>query len=306
MAQDALWNTDHPDSVRPLLNSYKYVAIKDGKIAATGNSHDLIAGDTVTVLYTGTDAAPSGWNVTTYDADGKSTVTFVGGNKISLTASSVLTPFVDPDMITFENLDLGKLPVDSGNKATYSQNDARRLHGSTNGNIAEVVSYNNGNKGLKVDGGKYLWMYAKNYNVETHNVSLLEFDLNTLSMSESGVEAFYFRNPSFGATDVFKLEIRQYGTGLAFRISGNAIGTSSYTNFTSDVVGSFHIKLEFYWLKGALKLTIDGKEVFNGIVSSSTVAIERNYYVPNANNDVILDNIKQVSTYVDPSEFNLE
>ena len=312
-AQDALWNTENTDSQRTLLNTYKYVAVKDGKITSTGNSHDLIDGYTVTVSYTGSGSDPTGWNVTTYDAEGKATVATVNGNVIPLSTSAVIAPYVDPDVITFEDVAIGALPLDGSNKVTYSQNGTTRLWGNTTGEIASVVNVN-GNKGL--DSSSNLWLYAKNYNDSTHNVSLLQMDVICNEMNTAGngtSEQLSFRVG--GSAFVIGVEWRYYPylDGFALKITNGQTGTASvtyseWTVFAKGVTStSFNLKIEYLWAKGALKVSIDDNVYYNGLIDVSGTKVDRvNYYSQSANPSVIIDNIKQVSTYVDPSEFNLE
>ena len=311
MAQDALWNVENPDSQRTLLNSLKYVAVKDGKIVATGNSHDLIAGDSVTVAYTGTGTAPSGWTVTTYDANGKATAVNVDGNNIPLTASAVLTPYVDPDVITFEDLSTGYyLPVDSDNKVIYSQNGASRMWGNSKGEIAQVVEYD-GNKGLDLSSS--LWLYPKNYDDETHNVSLLQMDINCVSMNETGSgssEKLSFRVSD--GTDAFKFVVEwryyPYFDGFVIKVT-DSVASQTVCNWTVIAEGvtsaKFNLKIEYLWADGALRVSVDDDVIYNGVISTYGNKVQRvNYEPASLNPNVIIDNIKQTTIYVDPAEFN--
>lgn len=309
-AQDALWNADNPGAQRTLLNSYKYVAVKDGMIASTENSHDLISGDSVTVVYTGNDAVPSGWNVTTYDAEGKATTVNVIGNKITLTASAVLTPYIDPDMISFESFEVGNLPLDSDNKVTYTQNGQRRLWGNTTGEIAKVVDYN-GNKGIDVTGN--LWLYSKNYNDETHNVSLLQMDVICNEMNTSGngaSEKLSFRVG--GSAFVLCVEWRYYPylDGFALKVTNAQTGANAATYCDWVVIAkgvtstSFNLKIEYLWSTGAVKVTVDDHVYYNGIIDVSGTKVDRvNYESQASNPSVIIDNIKQNTIYADPADF---
>ncbi len=306
--QDALWNAENVGAERKLLNTYNYVYVADGEIVESGNAHDLIAGDTVTVAYTGTDSSHVGWKVTTFDASGNANTSFVYGDTIALSDSSVITPCFDLDVITFEEFNDGdSLERDSENKVSYVQNGTQRIWGGGTGSTAIIKQGRDGDKGMLPTG--FMWLYPKNYEAADHNVSLLELDFDCEKLVAGKSEKFYFRTGN-GTTEQFILEWRYYDSkeGVRFRITDEVdfskdISWISMGLDKDDTSPRFKLKIEYLWSTGSLRISVDNNVILSTCISASATPIFRINYEVNINNTVILDNIRQTTIYADPTGF---
>jgi len=239
-------------------------------------------------------------NVTTAD---------VIGNTVPVTANSILTPFVDPNIITFEDLELG---------STFAQNaritgaNGAYLYQSSSAGALTVVEDYDGDKAVQPQSGAYIWLYSGNENTDTYNTSILDADINFTSTTFYQRDSYQVRVGTGGTTQ-FTAEwgwIYNDGDGsnaeFAIRVNDSIAGTNSgwiKMGVTGTSTPKFNLKIEYVWTTGQIRVTVDGNVIYNDIISASTTPIFRTYYISNASNTVVLDNIKALNTYVDPTGF---
>ena len=124
-AEEVLWNYNNPGNERVLTNTKTYVYAEDGYVAGTTGSAGYVSG-TANLTYTGAAKGQIGWYVETVSG-----LELVFGNIITLTESAKITPFINENIMTFEDATLGaglfsewvgeKDITDSKGKPAYSK-----------------------------------------------------------------------------------------------------------------------------------------------------------------------------------------
>ena len=313
-AQQALWNdkAENAENQRALLTDRCYVYVANGGTIAGAKEAILDAAGNVTITPDGTVAGIVGWNVTSYDLAGNKTETVVMGDTVAISANSVLTPYVDLAYITFEDMALGTEYV--VNDKFYAAEGGGYVIVNNKG-PATIVTDSDGDKAITQTPGSYYWFYAGNRNTDTYNVSTIEFDVDFRDVTLNGenigwAEQLQIRTKGASEVQQFNVEFRYYGEsyGYVFRIVDKVDNTKSTTQIktglgTESMLEKFTLKVEYMWSTGAIRVSVDGNVVYNGMISAADGPINRNYYINNTGNVVVLDNIKSINDYVDPTGF---
>lgn len=304
--QDALWNADHEADARTLLNTYKYVCVSEGVLAGTVATSALVLDDVITLSYTGTDSANLGWNVKYIDDSGNVVTDVVIGNVIPLTGSVAITPYSDPNLITFESFTAGDVfEKDSRDIVIYKQNDIQRLWGGNTSATATIVKNRYDSNGVLITG--FMWLYPVVN--EGSNLAVLDMDVDCQKLVAGKGEKLYFRT---GSPQPFTIEWRYYDstTGMVIKVTDNLNGSNT-TGWIpmgidlDDTTPYFNLKIEYLWSTGALKISVNNNTVINKTVSSEN-AVNRVNMEANVNNIIIYDNISQYNIYVDPDKFGAQ
>lgn len=308
-AQQALWN-DVEDTDRTLITERSYVYSAYATINESGARELLLPAKNGEVTLTKNAEYPAeaiGWTVTTYNADGTTTVTdYEKTDTVSISGHSVITPYIKSG-ITFENATLGQ-----------------QYNGSADTNIIENVIYKKAltdyslgayvsieNDPLAEEGAvnKVLHFYANNTGSDGGNTGadvkvvdkedgancyVVEFDVLLLNVDTSSNVQMQMVNSS--GTPFF-------GFGL-YAIAGETEAMpqkcgSSWVNVGSDkkaVNVWTNIRIEFYPDVDNAKIWF-GDDMIAGAAAGSPANDDSNFALwrfstaSNSNVDMYVDNV---------------
>ena len=160
-AQKVLYNnaTPAPETPKTLVTELGFV-YGDG-LLVNGKDYVLVKkGESVELVYSGTDGATFGWNVTTYGENG-ATTSFHIGNTMNVTASAIVEPYVisgTPSVIDFNGEDYTKTDIMNGETKIYDSYNFGRVYNvfrdaqtnTTGLNKVELISQSANDKALHI------------------------------------------------------------------------------------------------------------------------------------------------------------
>ncbi len=306
MAQQSLYNDKLTDgeTARVLVTDRSYVYATVATINGTAAKELLLPGKTGEVTLTATADAPTGitgWTVTTYAEDGTATTTNVMSNTVAITGHTVITPYVDPDILTFEGLSGETLA------APYSQNGVERITKPVATVLTLVTA--DGNTALKPNSYWRLWPSDDTSDLTGKNATVLEFEWNITESIYNKDSYISWKNSN--NVEVFDLRFRDYENtddGYLYFKLYDRLGNGSFTAYQKFIAEENHavkftLKLEYLW-SGKLKVSINGETYGVYDVGSTDYAMKEAYFVmADSAATYTIDNIKYKNTYIDPTTF---
>ncbi|MBQ8583594.1 MAG: hypothetical protein IJ488_03175 [Clostridia bacterium] len=301
-AQQALWN-DVEDTDRTLITERSYVYSAYATINESGARELLLPAKNGNVTLTKNADYPAeaiGWTVTTYNADGTTTVTeYKDTNTVSISGHSVITP-LEQRIINFENASVGAVTgidgltstaIDAASSVSIAidpkNSDNKAIFIDANGS---APSYDGGNVSVKVtpiDGGVNANCYVVDFDI---------LMINPVNSNNSPVQ-FWFYNSSGNKFTGVGLKYMYQSDNVSI-VKTNTAGTDTAGTYdTGKTYGEWmNVRLEYYSVEGIVEMWYGDKyqgytnAVITGADASSFGFIQF-YTAGECGMDVYIDNI---------------
>jgi len=285
-AQNLFKNFENGENVTLVTNRY-YAYVQDGTING-GDSSELFdpsVSASATLAYTGNGADFSGWNVTTYNSDGLSTVQVGPTATVALTGHTVITPAYLTTLTEGENFDdLTTLKGDGTDSdvkfgiGTFTTSDGSVVEGDEIKIVKDPTGRDN-NVLMFKDGStsnySSIWISVKSANGKATN-GISTFETKLYVPKSEILSAGALAQPQYGASSGGRLcyenlVISDDKSYMYFDLD-NTDGAETTGNITTD---AWHtLRLEFYnYASGAgtpiIKIYVDN--LYAGYTEVTTV-----------------------------------
>ena len=297
-AQVSLWNDKNGDDAQRIpVTDRIYAYAPEATINGADSDVILDKAGSVTLAYTGSASGVVGWTVATYDAQGNKTEKVVTGNTLSLTESCVITPYVDPYLITFDDLAVGSYPAGSLGTSQIAQNG---------GSTVDIVE-KDGSNALQI-GTSGIWMYpvAVTEDGQTANATVIEMDVNYTNFDAANTIGFRDStgSGSFYSSLMFNGNRIRFHKGGA-EIKFDSADASSYYPMGTKTGTTFKLRIEYIWsvtegneTVGKMNIYIDGTQIYSVSVDAIDGCKRLSIY-SGSPNVFTMDNVKCINTYVE-------
>ena len=272
-AQQALWN-DVEDTDRTLITERSYVYSAYATINESGARELLLPAKSGEVTLTKNAEYPAeaiGWTVTTYNADGTTTITeYKDTNTVSISGHSVITP-LEQRIINFENASVGAVTGIDGLTSTAidAASSVSIAIDPKNSNNKAIFLDANGSKDTGWDGGNTSTVVTAVEGEADANCYVLDFNIlitNPISINDSQIE-FWFKNSSDKKFTGMALQYKYSTDSISIRKTSTAGAIASNCD-TGKVYGEWiNVRFEYYADQGIMEVW------YNGVYITYTTAV---------------------------------